>query len=364
MRIGIDARPLVRPRIGAGTYVYYLVKELAKIDTKNTYLLCAHRKIIDSPVVTTPNFQFQINSYPVGSLWQQLKLPRILTRLKVDLFHSPLSVLPLLKPCPSVVTVLDLTPKLFPSRYTWKTHLSVHTLLRQSAQRADKVIAISESTKRDLVEHLKVNESKIVVIHLAADKAYYRSTNPGMINTTRKKYSEGKKFILYVGTLEPRKNLPRLIKAYNKVRLETRLKHKLVIAGMKGWMYDSIFQTVHNLNLEKDVIFTGYVPQEELPALYSAADLFVYPSLYEGFGLPPLEAMACGTPVITSNTSSLPEVVGDAGTMVNPHSVDELAQAIYKVLTDEKLRSDMIYKGLKQAKKFTWEKTAQETLKV
>ena len=179
----------------------------------------------------------------------------------------------------------------------------------------------------------------------------------------KKKHDITFPFILYLGTLEPRKNLKSLILAYNEIKKKFP-EYKLIIGGAKGWGYKNIFQIIDNLGIDKDIIFTGYIPEKDLPSLYNSAELFVYPSFYEGFGLPPLEAMACGTPVITSNTSSLPEVVGNAGIMVDPNNVNQLADAMYKVLTDDNLRRDMIKKGLKRAKMFSWKKTAKETLKV
>jgi len=227
---------------------------------------------------------------------------------------------------------------------------------------ADQIIAISNSTKQDLIRYFQVPEEKITVTHLAADECF-QPLPFDKVQVFREKYGLDFPFILYVGTLEPRKNLPTLIKAFYYLK-KKNIHHKLVIAGGKGWKYDPIFQTISDLNLIKDIHFTGYVPKEDLPLLYNAADAFVYPSLYEGFGLPPLEAMACGCPVITSNTSSLPEVVGDAGIMINPCDYDKLAEAIDNIISDTDLKIQFSKMGQVRAAQFSWNKCAEETLKI
>lgn len=253
-------------------------------------------------------------------------------------------------------------PYLFSETFTPITLLRYKFLFPRTLKTADRIIAVSNSTKRDLINYFNIPEEKIKVILEAADEKF-KLLNKEEINEVKQKYNLNFPFILYVGTLEARKNIPTLIKAFYKIK-KKNIEHKLVIAGKKGWKYKEIFETIDKLDLQNDVVFTGYVSDEDLPALYNAADLFVYPSIYEGFGLPPLEAMACGTPVITSNTSSLPEVVGDAGIMVDPCDVDGLTQTMCDVLTNDGLREDMIKKGLERAKMFTWEKCARETLKV
>jgi len=227
---------------------------------------------------------------------------------------------------------------------------------------ADKIITVSNSTKNDLMNHFNIPKEKIRVIFEAADEKF-KSLNNKETKEVKYKYHLNFPFILYVGGLAVHKNIPALIKAFYKVK-KKGIQHKLVITGTKRWKYKEIFETIDKLDLQNDVVFTGYVSDEDLPALYNAADLFVYPSIYEGFGLPPLEAMACGTPVITSNTSSLPEVVGDAGIMVDPYDVNGLADAMHEVLANEGLRANMIKNGLERAKMFSWEKCARETLKV
>ncbi|HUV05756.1 MAG TPA: glycosyltransferase family 1 protein, partial [Armatimonadota bacterium] len=235
---------------------------------------------------------------------------------------------------------------------------------RRAVKKADAIIAISESTKRDIVELLGAPEHKIYTTLLGVDPPY-RPVSDERKERVAREHGLGHSTILYLGTLEPRKNIPALLAAFSQARKSSPAKDcTLVLAGGKGWFFNQTFKLVEDLGLKESVRFTGYVPAEDLPALYSAATVFVYPSLHEGFGLPPLEAMACGTPVITSNASSLPEVVGDAGIMVDPYNVEELAGAILRVLCDPDLRQEMSAKGLERAKKFSWEETARQTLKV
>ena len=259
---------------------------------------------------------------------------------------------------PFIVTCHDIIPLIF---YNNIKKLKFRYAV-SGIKNADKIIADSYNTKQDIISYFKIPDEKIKIIPLAADKIF-QPLDEVIISKIKQKYNFDFPLILYVGTLEPRKNIPTLIKAFCKLKKEG-LPHILLVTGKKDGKYKKIFEMVKKLNLQKDVIFTGYIPREDLPTIYNAVDLFVYPSLYEGFSLPPLEAMACGTPVITSNTSSLPEVVGDAGIMVNPYEIDGLAKAMYEVLTDCGLREDMIKKGLKRAKMFSWERTAKETLEV
>jgi len=269
-----------------------------------------------------------------------------------------------------IVTIHDLVPILFTKtqlsrhpynnfRFWWRWNFTFK-LIRN---RIDFVIADSENTKNDCIKHLKIPEEKIKVIYIAADEIYRPLDSTEEVKKEIKKYNINSQFILFVGTLESRKNIPNLIKAFYKLK-NRGITHKLVITGKKGWNYAEIFKTVEKLNLQKDIIFTDYVPEEDLVKLYNAAEVFVYPSIYEGFGLPPLEAMSCGCPVITSNISSLPEVVGDAGITIDPYNIEELANKMYEVLINEDLRKELSTKGLERAKLFSWKKAAEETWQV
>jgi glycosyltransferase involved in cell wall biosynthesis len=226
--------------------------------------------------------------------------------------------------------------------------------------RADKIITVSQNTKDDLVEMFNYNPNKIKVIYNGVDSSYKLIDNKKLISEINNKYNTGENFLLYVGNIKPHKNIPVLLKALSNIDKQ----NKLVIVGKRDKAYDEIFDIIDQNNLKDRIIFTGFVPDEDLILLYNAAALFVYPSLYEGFGLPPLEAMACGTPVITSNVSSLPEVVGDAAITVDPHNIKELSKKINKILSNKDLQNKMIQRGIERAKQFTWDKTARETIKV
>lgn len=368
MKVGIITDAIDLKTTGIGVYAHNLINSLNIIDKKNEYYLIHYMKtnmeIYKSNkevFIPMPEFiPFRFNT-----LWRDVILPLKLKNLELDLLHDPRQIgfPPLFSvPFKTIITIADLMPMLFPKLYSVRAVMRHKLLGAKIIRSADRIIAISESTKRDLINYLKAPEEKIRVIYLAAGNNF-KQLQPGEVAEFKHKYNLDFPFILFVGLLHPPKNIPRLIRAYHKIS-NPGLGHKLVIAGKKGPKCKEIFETAEKLNLQREVIFTGYIPDDDLPRLYNAADLFVFPSLYEGFGMPPLEAMACGTPVITSNTSSLPEVVGDAGITLNPYDVDGLARAMQEVLTNDRLRLKMVKKGLEQAKKFSWEKAAKETLRV
>jgi glycosyltransferase involved in cell wall biosynthesis len=267
----------------------------------------------------------------------------------IDIYHGTNYVIPPLRRVPGVVTIFDLI-MLFPE-------FGVSTFRREELKkyidRADSVICISDHTKNDLINFFNVPDDKIRVTLLAADESFkIISDNDAVIKVTQRLGIEGD-YLLYTGTMDARKNILNLVRAFSILKTEKRIHHKLVLAGKKGWLYNEILKIVQTVGLDKDVIFTGYVADEDMPYLYNGAELFAYPSLYEGFGLPPLEAMACGCPVVTSNTTSIPEVVGDAGLMVDPHSLEDSA-----------LRSELSERGLKRASEFSWKRCASETLEI
>ncbi len=299
----------------------------------------------------------------VRIFWEQVVQPLALKKEKVDLLHALAFVTPLLSPCPSVVTIYDLSFLLYPESFKHSKRFYLGLFTRLSAKRARRIIAISESTKRDVVRLLGVPPEKVEVVYCGIDEAF-RPLAEDQVATFRSKRGLPERFILFVGTIEPRKNVARLIEAFADLQTCKLANLKLVIGGAKGWFCEHVFARVEELGLEGDVMFPGYIPVSELPLWYNAAELFVYPSLYEGFGLPPLEAMACGTPVVAANTSSLPEVVGEAGLTVDPLDVEGLAEAMRRALSDEALRQEMRERGLQRAKGFSWTKTARETVQV
>lgn len=264
-----------------------------------------------------------------------------------------------------IVFVHDMACYEFPETINWKTMIMLKLSLKKSCKAADKIITVSQFSKEEIIRKLFIDPKKIIVVTPGIDNAMFHSNyNVTDINHILQKYHIINEYVIYLGTLEPRKNIERLIKAYSMLKRETMSPVKLVIVGRKGWKYDPVFELIEKLGLKEEIIFTGYVPQEDIPLLLCGSLVFMFPSLYEGFGLPPLEAMACGVPVITSNAASLPEVVGDAGILVDPFSVEEIKNAMDLVINDKEVRRTMSQKGLSQAAKYSWKHTAEELMNV
>jgi glycosyltransferase involved in cell wall biosynthesis len=293
----------------------------------------------------------------------QAQISREVRKNSLEITHDPTGVAPIqLAAGGKVTTIHDVIPFIYPETSTTLDWLIYRFWLPLAVRRLDAIITVSTQSKEDIVRFLPVDEDKITVVPLAAGGAY-RPLAGNEVAAALQKYEISKPYILYVGSLESRKNLPRLLEAYAQLRRWSE-QWTMVIVGARKWKYAPIFETVQRLGLEPYVDFTGYVEEEDLPALYNGADLFVFPSLYEGFGLPVLEAMACGTPVVTSNTSSLPEVAGDAALLVDPYDVEEIAAAMRSILEDEALAADLRERGLVRAKEFSWKRTARETIAV
>ncbi|MDD5626872.1 MAG: glycosyltransferase family 1 protein [Patescibacteria group bacterium] len=357
MRIAIDARAIAGARTGKGEYSYQIIKHLAKIDSRNQYFLYSREKF---PCRFGANFKIRRVRLP-GILWHLFVWLDLELILKPDVYLALVSyILPALGVKNSVVFTPDLVTFLFPQKHNPKAVFLERCFLKRALAKSERVIAISNATKRDLRRLFSLPSSKINVVYLAADQ--YQQKSPSFLAEVRQKYNLPSEFILFAGTLEPRKNLIRLLEAYQRFPLKE--EYGLVIAGKKGWYYEGIFQRVRQLNLERYVHFLGYIERKDLIALYHLAAVFVFPSLYEGFGLPPLEAMACGAPVITSNLSSLPEVAGGAALLVNPRNVAEIAEALERILTNQELRVRLARLGRERVKKFSWEQTAREILKI
>jgi glycosyltransferase involved in cell wall biosynthesis len=361
MRIGLDARALTKPNTGIGYYTLSLIRHLLAVDQENEYFLYSNRDYDQSQFGSYPNVRFRPGRFGIGTLWVQIVLPWLMIRDRIDVFHSTQAMAPLLGRVPTVVTVLDLIPILFPEQHDRQSNLAAK-LYSLVFNRAKKLIAISDSTKNDLVKVMGIKADKIKTIYLAADRNIFRPHDD--LAQIRLKYSLSKPFILSVGVISPRKNIQRLIEAYAALDRSLRRQYELVIVGKKGWQYEDIFNTIDRLALGDSVRYLGPVEPADLPLLYSSAQIFAYPSLYEGFGLPVLEAMACGTPVITSNVSSLPEVAGDAALYIDPTKTGELTRALDRLLTDNGMQTEMRAKGFAQAKMFSWERCAKETLAV
>jgi len=294
----------------------------------------------------------------VRFLWEQAVQPWVVRRSGVDLLHGPALVGPLLGGRPFVVTVHDMSYYYYPEAFRAANRSYLQLLGQRSVRRARRVIAVSQSTKDDLIKHYGLPAARVDVVYHGVDEAF-RPLPAGEVAAFRARQSLPERFLLFVGTLEPRKNVVRLVEAYARLPQPCP---PLMLVGGRGWYYEEVFRRVEELGLADRVHLAGYVPAADLPYWYNAAEVLVYPSLYEGFGLPPLEAMACGTPVISSTASSLPEVVGDAGLLVDPSDVDALAAAMEQVLADAGLRERMRAAGLERAQRFTWHRAARQTV--
>jgi len=367
MRIGIDARLIHYSQAGIAQYTTHLVKALAKIDRSNQYYLLQSRKET-TPLVDAHNFARRGIWTPSHHSLEHYILGLEVANLRLDVLHSPDFIPPKRNPLAkfkTVITVHDLAFLIYPHFLTKKA-ARYYGQIDRAVRRANHIIAVSESTKADLGRFLGVSDSKVTVIYEAANPVYKPMPKEEAWKKANKLYPNlPRDFLLFVGTLEPRKNIPTLLDAYKIMRDSYKQDPvKLVLAGSPGWLFDGIFQKVQDLGLEGEVLFLGRVPTSALVALYNAALALVHPAHYEGFGLPTLEAMACGTPVVTTNVSSLPEVVGDAALLVSPDDAEEMAVAMWRVISDERLRKTLSQKGLNRAKAFSWEKAAQETLEV
>jgi glycosyltransferase involved in cell wall biosynthesis len=353
VRIAIDARKL--RDYGIGTYIRNLLRHLARLDTHNEYVVLCRQEDCASVAELGENFRAVRERSPHYSIREQIAVPLELRRERADLFHAPHYVLPAMAPCPSVVTIHDCIhlrfPQYLPSRlgYTY-----ARTALWVAAHRSARVLTVSEASKRDILEYFDVPPSKITVIYNAIDERFSEQPAADEVLRVKERYQLNDPFILYAGNIKPHKNLERLIEAFHIIRKGELEYVKLLIIGDEISKYATLRRAVHRYKLHQHVRFFGFVADATLAILYRLARVFVFPSLYEGFGLPPLEAMASGTPVITSNVSSLPEVVGDAAMLIDPYSADAIAGAIRRVMMDDRLRDDMRERGLARAREFSW----------
>ena len=368
MKIAINAAPLLLPLTGVGNYTYHIAKELARLAPENDY---SYYYGYFSKSLYTGRYKGVLNGVKEfvkkipfgGEIARRLKhsLPS-LNPESFDLYFEP-NFIPLkIRARRIVVTVMDFSFKLYPQWHPKERADYFEKHFWENIGRADKIIVASEFIKEEAINKFGLPADKIKTIPLGFSKAAFRPYAPGEAAAVRKKYSLPENFILFVGSLEPRKNLLSLLKAYISLDEALRGEFKLVLAGFKGWENGEIMELL--AKVKKDVVYLGYLPDAELGALYNLASLFAYPSYYEGFGLPPLEAMACGCPVVVSRAASLPEVCGDAAYYVDPLDIESIAQGILTVARDEALRKSMKAAGLERAKRFSWESSALEHLKI
>jgi glycosyltransferase involved in cell wall biosynthesis len=373
MRIGIDARTLSGRFTGDRTYWRGLIGGLAAIDTDNEYVLYTRQSIDGEPPTVGPNFHWREVPQPTNdALWMLRGWPRVLKEDRIDVAHTQYNIPLMGAPCPIVTTVHDVSFALFPELFPRRDRWILNTLVPRSMRKAVRVIADSESTRRDILRTYKSQfpAEKVTTILLAADARFVppkdgQESARAVVNTQFG--LEDKPYILSVGVLQPRKNLGVLLDAFGLLKLgPDPPPHKLVIVGKRGWLGQELDRQVAELPsiVTRDIVWAGYVADDDLPALYGGADALCYPSKYEGFGLPPLEAMACGCPVLCVRASSLPEVVGDAAVLLPPDDSTAWANALQKVLSQPSVRERWRTRGLERAALFSWQKTARETLRV
>lgn len=359
---------LSAPRFGIWTYIYRLIEHLAQTDTQNSYEIFSGSS--DLPLGGATNFKVNepccgVSGAASRIIWEQLVQPFLLNKSSFDVFHSPDHILPFLPiKARKIVTVHDLSFYKHPETFPRMKRSYKKLVTPGSLRRADRIIADSASTKKDIIDIFSMPADKIDVVHIGVGGEFRKITDGKVLSSLREERRLKNPFLLFVGTLEKRKNIEGLVDAYILAVRENKIPHDLVVVGRKGWLYDGIFEKVRRQGFENKVRFICDAGQEELPLLYNLADLFVYPSVYEGFGLPVLEAMACGTPVITSDVSSLPEIAGEAAVLIDPYDIQALASCIAKVLNDETLKKDLSQKGLERARQFGWDKCARQTMEV
>jgi glycosyltransferase involved in cell wall biosynthesis len=359
VRIGIDVRKL--HDFGIGTYIRNLLKQLARLDQDAEYVLFSRPEDHEAMVGLGENFRAVSVRAGNYSMAEQVFLPWAIRRENLSLFHAPHYVLPALVTCRSVVTIHDCIHLMFPQYLPNRlAYAYARASISMASRRATRVLTVSESSKRDILRFVDVPAGKIDVIYNAYDERFAREPKEEVVHRVRERYQLHDEFVLYAGNVKPHKNLERLIDAFHIVR-QRGLDHlKLVLIGDEISRYTALRRAVHRHQLHPFVRFLGYMPQEALAVMYRLAGVFVFPSIYEGFGLPPLEAMASGTPVVTSNVSSLPEVAGDAAILVDPYDAHAIADGIERVLTDESLRRDLRQRGIARAKQFSWESSVRK----
>jgi glycosyltransferase involved in cell wall biosynthesis len=362
MQVGIDARLVYYTRAGIGEYTLRLTQALAEAYPKDRFVLLQDKRQ-QQKLIGAGNVRVSYSRVPSHHRAEQMLLPWVIGGLKIDLFHSPDFIPPLRYAGKSVITIHDLAFLIYPHFLT-KDAARYYGQIDRAVRRVDHIIAVSQSTKNDLVRMLGVPEDRITVIYEAADPRMRPIPREEALQRVQALYGVPDDFILFVSTIEPRKNVGGLLRAYRRLRDDYKLTPGLVLAGSPGWLSDDVHSLVNQLDLKANTYFLGRVETNDLPYLYNAARCLVHPAFYEGFGLTPLEAMACGTPTIVSNVSSLPEVVADAALLVDPNQDEEITVALWRILTDNALAASLRMKGQQRAASFSWRRAAEQTMDV
>lgn len=369
MKIGIDIRYLstFTNKAGFYQYVYNLVSNLLLVDSHNEYTLLATLRGFRGDGKIVSQFLRRFPGRISDLLLEKLSMPIEFLMGMLDIFHGPCYFVPHCLRCKSIVTIHDLMTLRYPEFLELETVDYYNKKIRISTQRADAIIAISNFTKTEIVDLLNIPEERVRVIYNGISPVFHPVKERRKIEGVKAKYGLTGNYLLFVGNIEPKKNISTLIRACAALWNSTIYKYPLLVIGSKTWHlwhFKEVWKVVQQFHAEKDIIFADVVCNEDLPYLYSGAELFIFPSLFEGFGIPVIEAMACGTPVVASNRASIPEIAGEAALLVDPLDVNEMTEAMHKVLSNRILREQLVEKGLKQVKNFSWERTARETLKL
>ncbi len=363
MRIAINCRSfLLKNYTGIGRYAYNLVKSLSEIDRENEYWLYAQKKYFDFkrtvPRVEAENFSVKVDWFGQG-------LSKILN--PVDIYHAPSPEFISMPNTKIIVTVHDLVYKTYPEGHTPQTRETTEKQLTQIVDQADRIICCSQSTINDLRQYFPLKDGQVRLVYQGVDKNIFfplKDEDRQQARQALAKRGIPESFLLFVGTIEPRKNLQNLLLALSILKKKNKFKGKLVVSGMKGWMVEGLAEVIKKFSLTNDVIFPGYVSDDELRALYNLCEAFIFPSFYEGFGFPIVEAFSCGAAVITSNVSSCPEIAADAAVTVDPYNPDAIADAVLRIIGDSQLKNLLQTRALNRAQHFSFHKTAEETLNV
>ncbi|MCL4385561.1 MAG: glycosyltransferase family 4 protein [Actinobacteria bacterium] len=370
MKIAIDATIVRKENTGTGFYIINLLNGLLKKDNKNEYIVFIDGNVAnkllkikkDNFKIINKNFRYKFSRI----LWQLFLLPIVLKKNKVDVLHSSNYVTPLYKlGFKIIVTIHDLTFLLFPEKYTIMKRLFYKIMIPFFVKVSDKIIAISNNTKTDILKYFKLNDDKVTIVYACCSENFNNIVDEIKAKEVLLKYEIKKDYMLFVGMIEPRKNIISILRAFKEI--DKDINADLIIAGKKGWYFKEIeefMKNVKNMDLKNNIIFTGYVPEEDMKYLFQKALFFIFPSFYEGFGLPPLQAMACGTPVITSNISSLPEVVGKAAILINPYDLHDLSESMKFLYFNSEKRKELSNLGLEQCKKFNIDNIAINVIKI
>jgi glycosyltransferase involved in cell wall biosynthesis len=365
MRIAFDGTTLTPGRTGVGYYTEHLLQHLAReVESTGDEIVVLSNKPIDTERPLPPHVRVHDgHRFPIRIGWMQMRAARALDAVQPDVAHFTNGMIPLGSPVSTIVTIHDMSLRLYPQCHPLRRLLLNRPLMQVAIRQAQSIVTVSDSARGDLLRLHGVAADRVSVVHEAASPSFHPITDRAVLEGVRARYQLPRQFVLYVGTIEPRKNLSRLVEAFAQARARG-IPHHLVCVGPYGWSSRDLAGRVERLALSESVHFTGYAKFEDLPAIYNLADFFVFPSLYEGFGLPVVEAMASGLPVITSSTSSLVEIAGDGAATIDPTNTEALADAIVRLATDDELRREVGRRGLQRSRIFSWTQTAKEMLAV